>query len=1244
MLRKILLVFSFVVAGTLLSYAQTGSLKIKLVDKANRESLPFANVVVEQNGAKVQGGATNMDGEVTFTSISPGKYDVKATFVGYQTLQKVGVIVSVDKATYLNFEMSSAGGVELTAAVVEIYQTPLIDPDTKQVTTFNADDIKHMAIKEINGFAALAPTVSRDSRGDLNIGGSRTDAVTYYVDGVRVQNGAGGVGVSQLGLEQISIITGGIPAQYGDNTGGIISVSTKGAQSKFTGSVQAESSQYLDAFGHNLIGFNIGGPIYSVKDTAGNKSAIVSFNISGEYIYKKDPNPSVIGSYKVKDDVLKKLQDTPLRPSSTGTGNIRNAEFITMNDLEKIQFRQNVAQNGINLSGKIKVKISDNTDLTIGGRYAYKNGYGYDANNLYVYEYALFNAQNNPQRTDNTFSVNTRLTQRFNTKTETEKEKTNAVITNAVYNLQVEYTKEKSITQNAEFKDNFFEYGYVGKFDRIRSTYNSYGVNGPSYTSNFNYSSSKQGLVQAAPAGDSLIRFTPATSNPLGANYTSQYFQQKGTVHNFDEIQSGLGLLNGDRPGNIYSLWYDTGRQYPGYSLTDNDFFRVYTDFSAKVKNHNIQVGFEYEQRIYRGFRVLDAPGLWTLMRNITNKHIEQMDTANPIRVTGMGTYDYIFYNQKYDGATQSQFSKSLRTKLGMPVDGTNFVNTDGLDPSTYKLNMFSADDLLNTGGNQYVTYWGYDYTGKKLSTTPSFDAFFNAKDANNNFARQVGAIQPIYIAGYIQDQFDISDLKFRLGLRVDRFDANTKVLKDKYSLFEVKTAGEVTNLGTHPSNIGNNFVVYVDDPKNPSKVVGYRDADTWYNPQGVQVNNPAVLVQNAGVSKLTPYLVDPNSSAVSSKAFKDYTPQINLMPRIAFAFPISDRAEFNANYDITTQRPPFGTNTPLPMEYLNWAANASQSPFIGNAALQPQRTTRYEVGFKQTLNEKKNAALTISAFYKELRNLIQYRNINAYPSTYLTYDNIDFATVKGFTVAFDLRRTHNVQMGANYTLQFADGTGSNTNDGYNLTTAGVPNLRNLIPLSYDRRHQLNLVLDYRFSSGAEYNGPVWIRHKGEDKESVLKLLQDVGFNLSAHAGSGTPFSRQSVVTQDVAVGLRQGTTLKGSVNGSNLPWTYGLDLKIDKDLVVTFKPEKDGKAAKVSRVNVYVLVLNLLNTQNILSVYKFSGNANDDGFLTSAAGKQFAASQISPTSFKDLYSVKVNDPSNYSLPRTIRIGFIMTL
>ena len=94
--------------------------------------------------------------------------------------------------------------------------------------------------------------------------GARSDATTYFVDGVKVY---GTPGLPQQSIEQINVITGGVPANYGDVTSGVISISTRGPQSKFFGGVELISSQLTDPYGYNLLGLSIGGPIYKKKDS-----------------------------------------------------------------------------------------------------------------------------------------------------------------------------------------------------------------------------------------------------------------------------------------------------------------------------------------------------------------------------------------------------------------------------------------------------------------------------------------------------------------------------------------------------------------------------------------------------------------------------------------------------------------------------------------------------------------------------------------------------------------------------------------------------------------------------------------------------------------------------------------------------------------------------------------------------------------------------------------------------------------
>src|SRR5205823_4018311 len=135
-------------------------------------------------------------------------------------------------------------------------------------------------------------------------------------------------------------------------------------------------------------------------------------------------------------------------------------------------------------------------------------------------------------------------------------------------------------------------------------------------------------------------------------------------------------------------------------------------------------------------------------------------------------------------------------------------------------LNMFTPDELLNNGA-ALVGATGYDYLGNKMTGNFSLNDFLNHKDANNNYTRNIGANQPNYVAGYIQDKFAFNDLNFNVGLRVDRYDANHKVLKDKYLLYSAHTAAEVASGGlpVHtdvPSNIPSTATVYVNDASNP--------------------------------------------------------------------------------------------------------------------------------------------------------------------------------------------------------------------------------------------------------------------------------------------------------------------------------------------------------------------------------------------------------------------------------------------
>ncbi|MCE3280287.1 MAG: hypothetical protein K0S44_2478 [Bacteroidetes bacterium] len=1240
MLRKLLSTLSIVVASAGLMLAQNESaIKVKLTDKTTKETIPFANILVEMGGIQAGVGTTNIDGEVTIKPLNPGKYNVKATYVGYQAVQIDNINVAVGKTVYLNMEM--AAGQQLDVVEVIEYSEPLIDPDTKSGGTVTREEYQNMATKNINSVAATTAGVyQKDEGGDLNVRGARSSGTAYYVDGQKV---IGSSNVPQSSVEQITTIVGGTPAEYGDATGGIIAITTRGPASKYTGGIEVISSGFgenkgLDAYGYNFIGFSINGPILTRKDSAsGAKKSVLGFSISGEMVTEKDPDPSAVGFYRIKDDKLNEITNTPLRPSDQGDGYVLSSAYVNADDLVKIKAKSNVESTGMRLAGKIQYQPTSNMGITLGGSIDYLKRHDF------IYEYALFNPVNNPLTTEKTWRLYAKLTQKFNSASAKEEEKSSSNIKNAYFTIQAGYERKTNKTQDDNHLDKVFDYGYIGKFQQtIKPIYE--------------WNDSLQGLAQT-DFGYTDLNFTPGAQNPTGTPYTSQAFANNPNIQDQNDVQAGLGLRNGDRPASIYGLWYNTGRQYGGYNYGENSQFRVFANFSADIKNHAIQVGFEYEQRTQRAYS-LSPIGLWTRMRELTNKHIAQLDKSTPVynpnpdpAQEGLtdffdpSVYNYYDYNRYYNEAEQSQFDRSLRQKLGYAETSTNWIDVDSYDPSTFDIDMFSADDLINLGGTGLVAYYGYDHTGNKLTSNPSLDDFYTKKDDNGNYLREIGAYRPIYIAGYLQDRFDFKDIKFNVGLRIDRFDANQKVLKDKYLLYETKTAAEMNygpNQVARPANIGDDFVVYVNDLNNAdSEIKGYRDGDTWYDATGNEISDPSLL--NGADGGINPALINKNDAIeknIKSTVFEDYKPQINFMPRIAFAFPISDVANFFAHYDVLTQRPP-GGNRMDPTQYLDLAYR--NAGVINNPSLKPERTTDYELGFTQVLNEKKNSAITLSAFYRELRNMTQVVSVNkAYPMTYTTYDNIDFGTVKGFSIAYDLRRmASGVQLTASYTLQFADGTGSSASDGFNLASSGQPNLRVLHPLDFDQRHTIVLNIDYRFGAGKDYNGPVWTRKKG-DTEKSIKLLENVGANVVLRAGSGTPYSKQSNISAEGYFDVPQRRSLEGSINGSNLPWNFKVDLRVDKDVELIWGGKKEGEEKKYANLNIYLQVLNVFDQKNVTTVYKATGNPDDDGYLESADAQSDINAKTNPQAFQDLYRVNINNPANYSRPRVIRLGLLL--
>jgi len=1214
MFQKILLTAAVILASTMLVFSQSGSLKGKVTNKDNGDPIPFANIVIESGGHMVSGGATDFQGEYHIRPINPGTYDVTVSYVGFEPQKIKGVIIRSGQVVFFNIEMKPTSTV-MTTFVVSDYAVPLIDADqTQSGATLTSEEIKKMPGRSAASVAATVGGVFTDENGNIGgIRGQRSSGTVTYVDGVRVR---GSSGVPQAAIDQVTVITGGLPAMYGDATGGIINITTKGPSRQFGAGIELVTSQMTDRYGYNLLGFNLQGPILT-RETDGVKRSVMGYFISGELNYVKDDAPAAGGNWTANPEYLKFLQENPLRPSGTGFGSYANSMYTHKSDLINLKANEYNSTYGASFSGKVDVRISKTANLSVGARWNYNDADAWGARS------AMFNPNTRGHSTFSEYSFFGRYTQRFESG-----QQSGALIKNLYYSINANFTRTAARSKHRDHGDEVFKYGYVGEFKTYKI--NSYEI-GDDTLAGYKDIWIHNGFR------DTLYTFQSSNINPLLSNYTQQYYNlydlHSGLYANSVFVQAGQALLNGDVPPSVYGLFPNTGTPYGTYSKVFNTQVGIAAHASADIGNHSIKFGMQYEQRIDRAYSL--APiGLWTAMRQYANWHIRELDKNNPHPVYDInGVFqDTINYDRLLDPNSQFLFDYNLRDYL--QLGERDWIDVDNLDPSIFKVEWFSADELLRSGNNALVSYFGFDHTGKVLDYKPSLDDFFTAK-VDGRFTRPIAAFEPIYMAGYVEDKFAFRDLIFNIGLRVDRYDANQKVLKDPYLLYEAKTVKEVSELAgaavMHPSTMGGDYVVYVNDIKNPSAVIGYRSGSTWYNAQGTEITDPKALETATGIA---PYLVNPNQEVVNSSAFKDYEPQTSILPRISFSFPISDEALFFAHYDVLTKRPTYG-NRMNPIEYL--FINNFGSSSINNPNLLPEKTVDYELGFQQKLSN--SSSLKLSAFYREMRDLVQaYRYSGAYPVNYYSYNNIDFGTVKGYTVMYDLRRSANVWVKASYTMQFADGTGSNEESASALIRSGQPNLRTTNPLSFDRRHAIQTVVDYRFGAGRRYNGPVITRKKDDGTEKTIKVLEATGLNFTFRGGSGVPYSKSSTVYPALLTG---GAILQGSLNGSRLPWQFAIDARADRDIALVLG---EGEKKREIYMNVYVQVLNVLNTKNVMGVYRATGNPDDDGYLASAEYQTQINDQNDPQAYRDLYSIAVNNPYNYSLPRRIRVGIMISL
>ena len=235
-----------------LIFAQTtGKISGTVIDSKTKEPIVGANIIVENS---YLGTASDLNGSFYLINLSPGKYTLKFSVIGYETSVVKDIRVSVNRTTPLNISLNQSA-IEGEVVYVKAEQVNIKKDQTSTVKNISSDQIDILPIENVTGIINMQAGVV-----DGHFRGGRSTEVTYLIDGMRVDEGFGGtssaVDIEPETLNDLEIITGTFNAEYGKAMSGVVNQVTKDGNNIFEGKISTSQGNYLTQNNHIFPGID----------------------------------------------------------------------------------------------------------------------------------------------------------------------------------------------------------------------------------------------------------------------------------------------------------------------------------------------------------------------------------------------------------------------------------------------------------------------------------------------------------------------------------------------------------------------------------------------------------------------------------------------------------------------------------------------------------------------------------------------------------------------------------------------------------------------------------------------------------------------------------------------------------------------------------------------------------------------------------------------------------------------------
>jgi len=276
-------------------------------DSATGEALAGVQVLVE--GTRL-GNVSAADGYYFILNVPVGKRSVTFSHTGYRSQTVAGVSLSAGHTTTVDAALEP-GVIEMEGITVQAGDEPLVPRDNVQTAQhFNSATARDIPAETIEQIISLQAGIATDPYGQFNIRGSRQGRQAVYIDGMLVRSfnerpyaaDNTPLEVATNAIEEVSVITGGFSAEFGQAGGGVVNEVTREGGDRTSGTLRLTSDGFMPRghdYGYNRLQADVGGPLPLFGQAA--------WFVSAEVLGRADRSPTGGGFRGIDQAFLDKL-------------------------------------------------------------------------------------------------------------------------------------------------------------------------------------------------------------------------------------------------------------------------------------------------------------------------------------------------------------------------------------------------------------------------------------------------------------------------------------------------------------------------------------------------------------------------------------------------------------------------------------------------------------------------------------------------------------------------------------------------------------------------------------------------------------------------------------------------------------------------------------------------------------------------------------------------------------------------